>query len=94
MLACLSEDDGRIRKAAAEALVDAVEGFSLRSNVENDCLSHEAFCLCRKQLGRELLGNADDVTHHHVTDLAADKSLLKIYRGFECTRAPRQLEDW
>jgi len=42
MLAGLSEDDGRVRKAAAEALVSAVEGFSLRNNVENDHLSLEA----------------------------------------------------
>ena len=93
MLSCLSEDDGRVRKAAAEALVSSVEGFSMRNHVENDHLSLEAFGLCRKQLGKELLGNADDVTHH-MNDLVADKSLLKIYRGFEYLRTPKQLEDW
>ena len=93
MLSCLSEDDARVRKAAAEALVCAAEGISLRNNVENNCLSLEAFCLCHEHLGKELLGTADDVASY-VVDLAAEKSLLKTYRGFECSRAPKQLEDW
>ena len=94
MLRCLSDEDGRVRKFSAEALVDAVESLSLRHDAESDFLRVQAFHLCSQQLGHELLGNADDeTTASQYSDHASDKNLLKVHRGFEVRSSASQIED-
>ena len=94
ILQCLSDGDGRVRRGAVDALLAALESFSPCDNLEHDYLSLEAHRLCQEQLSKELLGNVDDaLTRASDSDVSTDKSLLKIFRGFDTAPDTNQVGD-
>lgn len=80
---CLSDDDHRVRKSAAEAVAEFVGRSSAKNNLTEDKITAEAFKFSAEQVGLNLLETAD-LDRDPLTDNSIHaKSMLKTHRGFE-----------